>query len=93
MTDRYIVLSNAFLDQNTLSGIIITGHTDAVGTDEYNQSLGYRRAESIQHYFTGKGIPSNRIIIESKGEQDSVDNNITETGRANNRRTVTTIKK
>lgn len=93
MTDRYIVVLNAFLDQNTMSGLLITGHTDAVGTDEYNQSLGYRRADTIQHYFISKGIPANRIIIESRGEQDPADNNNTETGMANNRRTITTIKK
>jgi len=92
MTDRYIVESNAFLNQNARSGLIITGHTDAVGTDEYNQSLGYRRAESILHYFTSKGMPANKIRIESRGEKDPADNNNTEKGRANNRRTVTTIK-
>ena len=93
MTDRYIVESNAFLNQNTLSGLIITGHTDAVGTDEYNQSLGYRRAQSLQNYFESKGMPANKIIIESKGEKEPADDNRTSAGRANNRRTVVTIKK
>ncbi len=93
MTDRYIVESNAFLKQNTLSGLIITGHTDAIGTDEYNQSLGYRRAQSLQNYFEIKGMPANKIIIESKGEKEPADDNRTSAGRANNRRTVVTIKK
>ena len=92
MTDRYIVESNAFLNQNTLSSLIITGHTDAIGTDEYNQSLGYRRAQSLQHYFESKGMPANKIITESKGEKEPADVNNTSAGRANNRRTVITIK-
>jgi len=93
MTDRYIVESNAFLNQNTLSSLIITGHTDAIGTDEYNQSLGYRRAQSLQNYFESKGMPANKIIIESKGEKEPAYDNRTSAGRANNRRTVVTIKK
>jgi OOP family OmpA-OmpF porin len=70
----------------------ITGHTDAIGSDEYNQALGYRRAKSVQHYFESKGIPANKIIIESKGEKEPADNNSSVTGRANNRRTIITIK-
>jgi outer membrane protein OmpA-like peptidoglycan-associated protein len=93
MTDRYIVESNAFLNQNTLSSLIITGHTDAIGTDEYNQSLGYRRAQSLQNYFESKGMPANKIIIESKGEKEPADDNRTSAGRANNRRALVTIKK
>jgi len=92
-TDRYFNESNAFLNQNTLSSLIITGHADAIGTDEYNQSLGYRRAQSLQNYFESKGMPANKIIIESKGEKEPADDNKTSAGRANNRRTVVTIKK
>jgi outer membrane protein OmpA-like peptidoglycan-associated protein len=92
-TDKYFDESNAFLNQNSQSGLSITGHTDAIGTDEYNEALGYRRAQSMQHYFESKGLPANKIIIESKGEKEPADNNSTAAGRANNRRTVVTIKK
>ncbi len=92
-TDKYFDESNAFLNQNSQSGLSITGHTDAIGTDEYNEALGYRRAQSLQHYFESKGLPANKIIIESKGEKEPADNNSTAAGRANNRRTVITIKK
>jgi outer membrane protein OmpA-like peptidoglycan-associated protein len=47
----------------------------------------------MQHYFERKGILSNKIIIESRGEKDPADDNNTSAGRANNRRTVITIKK
>jgi outer membrane protein OmpA-like peptidoglycan-associated protein len=92
-TDVYFNKSNAYLDQNSKALLSITGYTDAIGTDEYNQALGYRRAQRMQHYFESKGILSNKIIIESKGEKEPADDNNTSVGRANNRRTVITIKK
>ncbi|MEI8226078.1 MAG: OmpA family protein [Bacteroidota bacterium] len=91
-TDKYVNESNAYLDQNSQARLSITGHTDAVGSDEYNQALGYRRAQSVQHFFESKGLPANKIIIESKGEKEPVDDNNTTSGRANNRRTAITIK-
>jgi OOP family OmpA-OmpF porin len=92
-SDKYIDKSNTYLDQNSQAMLSITGYTDAIGTDIYNQALGYRRAQSMQHYFESKGILANKIIIESKGEKEPADDNNTATGRANNRRTVITIKK
>ena len=92
VTDDYFDHSNKYLDQNLQATLSITGFTDATGTNEYNQALGYRRAESMQHYFENKGIPANKIIIESKGEQEPAGDNNTTEGRANNRRTVITLK-
>jgi outer membrane protein OmpA-like peptidoglycan-associated protein len=80
------------LDQNAQSRLNITGHTDARGTDQYNQDLGYRRAQSVQRYFESKGIPASKIVIESRGEKEPANDNNTDSGRANNRRTVLTIK-
>ena len=91
--DKYFDESNAYLNQNSQARLSITGHTDAIGSNEYNQALGYRRAQSMQHYFESKGISANKIILESKGEKEPADNNNTNAGRANNRRTVITIKK
>lgn len=92
-TDRYVEESNAFLDQNLQARLRITGHTDAIGSDKYNQALGYRRAQSTQRYFVSKGLSPDKITIESKGEKEPVDDNNTETGRSNNRTTVITINK
>jgi len=91
-TNKYFDDSNAFLNQNPQAKLSITGYTDAVGTDEYNLALGYRRAQSVRHYFESKGVPVNKIILESRGEKDPADDNNTSAGRANNRRTVLTIK-
>jgi OOP family OmpA-OmpF porin len=92
-TDKYSDRSNAYMGQNSQARLSITGHTDAIGSDEYNQALGYRRAQSMRHYFESKGIPANKIITESKGEKEPADINNTKTGRANNRRTAITIIK
>ncbi|MFC2086896.1 OmpA family protein [Bacteroidota bacterium] len=92
ITEKYFDESNAYLKQDTQASLKITGHTDAIGTKQYNQDLGYRRAQSMQHYFQNKGLPANKMIIESKGESEPADNNATKDGRANNRRTVITIK-
>jgi outer membrane protein OmpA-like peptidoglycan-associated protein len=92
ISDKYLNESNKYLDQNLQARLSITGHTDAIGSDEYNLALGFRRAKSVQLYFESKGIPANRIIVESGGEKEPADNNNTTTGRANNRRTIITIK-
>jgi outer membrane protein OmpA-like peptidoglycan-associated protein len=91
-TDKYSFETNAFLAKNSQSRLCIVGYTDAIGSDEYNQSLGFRRAQSVKKYFESKGIPSGRILLESKGEKEPVADNITDEGRSKNRRTVITIK-
>jgi outer membrane protein OmpA-like peptidoglycan-associated protein len=92
-TDKYLEQSLIYLNENAQARLNITGHTDAVGSDEYNQALGLRRAQSMQNFFESRGMPSGKIQIESKGEKDPVDNNNTPAGRANNRRAILTIKK
>jgi OOP family OmpA-OmpF porin len=92
-TEKYFYESYEYLNQNSQYRLFITGFADAIGSDEYNQALGFRRAQSMQSYFESKGLPANKIIIESKGEKEPADDNNTTTGRANNRITVITIKK
>ncbi|MES2257232.1 MAG: OmpA family protein [Pseudomonadota bacterium] len=69
-----------------LEVIIAVGHTDSVGTDEYNQKLSIRRAEAVKAYITSKGVEANRVYTEGKGEKQPVDDNKTAAGRAKNRR-------
>ena len=91
-TDEYFEKSNAYFLHDSQAKLNITGHTDAVGTIGYNQALGMRRAQAMQKYFRMKGIPPEKMHIESKGENEPIQNNNTKKGRANNRRTVVTIK-
>ena len=77
----------AFLQSNPLIHIEIRGHTDNVGTMEYNQTLSENRARSVVDYLIEKGIDSNRLVYKGFGMSQPLDNNETEEGRANNRRT------
>ena len=92
-SDMYFNESDEYLDQNPQAMLSITGHTDAIGSTDYNQALGERRAQSIQQYFESKGMLTDKIIIESKGETEPADENNSTAGRANNRRASITIKK
>jgi OOP family OmpA-OmpF porin len=69
-----------------LEVVIAIGHADWIGTDEYNQRLSVRRAESVKAYLVAKGIEGNRIYTEGKGEKQPVADNKTREGRAKNRR-------
>ena len=70
----------------SLEVIIAVGHTDAIGSDAYNQKLSVRRAESVKAYLVTKGIEPNRIYTEGKGKKQPVADNKTSEGRAKNRR-------
>ena len=80
-----------FLTENQGVTIHITGHTDAVGTDEANQILSEGRANAVKADLVKRGIAGERITTEGKGEKEPVANNDTEEGRALNRRVEFTI--
>ena len=71
--------------------ILIEGHTDNTGTEEYNQKLSENRAESVANYIQGLGVKAPRIEEEGYGEVQPVDANETEMGRQNNRRVEVAI--
>jgi OmpA-OmpF porin, OOP family len=71
---------------------LITGHTDNVGSRDYNQQLSEARANSVLSYLVGWGIASDRLLAIGKGNTDPVATNTTAAGREMNRRvTVTQI--
>lgn len=69
-----------------LEVIIAVGHTDAVGGDAYNQRLSIKRADAVKSYLQSKGVETNRVYTEGKGEKQPVADNKTTEGRAKNRR-------
>jgi OmpA-OmpF porin, OOP family len=91
-TSRFLTECKSWLETETGAMLEITGHADAAGTDTHNQALGIRRAESVKSYFTGQGIPAERIKTSSMGESLPVADNATPEGRAENRRTEINIK-
>lgn len=66
--------------------IDVSGHTDQVGTDGYNQGLSERRANSVKSYLVRKGVTAGRINTFAFGESKPVATNETAEGRALNRR-------
>ena len=55
-----------------LEVIIAVGHTDRLGSDQYNQKLSEKRAEAVKGYLVGKGVEPNRVYTEGKGEKQPV---------------------
>jgi OOP family OmpA-OmpF porin len=92
-TDNSVVEFKSWLDKNPESILSITGHADKIGTSEYNQALGHKRAQTIKKYLESTGINIDKLIAESKGEDQPLGDQSIEEGRAKNRRAVLTIKK
>jgi outer membrane protein OmpA-like peptidoglycan-associated protein len=90
--ENSITTLTAWLGKYQGSMLNITGHTDLVGTIEYNYNLGLKRAEVVEKYLENKGINASSMIIESKGETEPAADYLTEEGRAKNRRTEISIK-
>jgi OOP family OmpA-OmpF porin len=71
---------------------VIEGHTDSIGTDEYNLGLSRRRAASVRRYLvTEYNIPHERLEAEGFGESMPIADNNTDEGRQSNRRVVAVI--
>ncbi|HXK91451.1 MAG TPA: OmpA family protein [Bacteroidales bacterium] len=87
--DEFIVFLN---DHPTLQ-IGIEGHTDNVGSDEFNLILSENRAKAVYNYLVNNGIDANRLQYKGFGESSPIATNDTEEGRAMNRRTEFVILK
>jgi OOP family OmpA-OmpF porin len=65
---------------------VIEGHTDSMGSEEYNQGLSERRAQAVEKYIEEHGIDADRYTIKGYGESNPIASNDTEEGRQENRR-------
>jgi outer membrane protein OmpA-like peptidoglycan-associated protein len=92
-TEGKIAELKAWMEKYPASVIIVTGHTDFIGTPEYNLKLGLQRAENVKKFLEGKGIPAEKMVTASMGADQPVERIITSYGREKNRRTEVTIKK
>ncbi|HCI55936.1 MAG TPA: OmpA family protein [Bacteroidales bacterium] len=90
--DARVAELKTWLEKYPSAVLAITGHTDFIGTPEYNYKLGLERANAVRKYLETKGIPSEKMIVDSKGEDEPLATQITSKGRAMNRRTVVRIK-
>ncbi len=91
-TDSRIAEFKTWLDKYPASQLIVTGHSDLVGTPDYNQELALRRAQVIVKYLGEQGISAGRMTAQSKGETEPAFDYITADERAKNRRTEISIK-
>ncbi len=66
--------------------LAVEGHTDSVGSDEYNQDLSERRAQSVREYFVQQGISASAIEAHGFGKSEPIATNDTPEGRQQNRR-------
>ncbi len=83
-----------FLKLNPNVKVEIQGHTDSVGSDKYNLILSQKRAEAVRNLLIKKyGINPNRLTAKGYGESKPVASNLTEEGRAKNRRVEAVIIK
>jgi peptidoglycan-associated lipoprotein len=72
----------------------IQGHTDNIGSEQYNLKLGYKRAEKVMDYFSMEhGFPLHRMNVNSYGEYKPIADNSTKEGRAQNRRVALVVMK
>jgi OOP family OmpA-OmpF porin len=71
----------------------VAGHTDSVGTEQYNQGLSERRAATVYKYLTDNGVGADRLVGPNGfGESRPIDTNDTAEGRARNRRTELNVQ-
>ena len=79
------------LQDNPDINVRIEGHTDSIGSDEYNLELSERRAQAVKAYLVSRGIAASRLSTEGKGETEPIADNTKDgrdnpEGRAMNRR-------
>jgi len=74
------------LKDNGNTKVIVEGHTDSVGGDDYNQELSERRADSVANALQMRGVPADRYQVKGLGKAFPVASNDTQAGRQQNRR-------
>ena len=93
--DQYVLTDEArqtlkgnadYLEANPAVEVRIEGHTDFIGSDEYNLALGERRAMAAKNYLVSLGIDAGRLSTISYGEEMPLDQADTDEARAKNRR-------
>ena len=73
------------------TNVVLVGHTDADGSDNYNQGLSERRAAAAASFLASQGVPRARIDATGRGESEPVASNDTASGKAQNRRVEVAI--
>jgi len=81
----------ASLEDYEGTDVLVVGHTDSSGTEEYNQGLSERRADSARTFLVGAGLDASRVTAVGRGELEPIADNTTDAGRQENRRVEVAI--
>jgi OOP family OmpA-OmpF porin len=86
--DAGVILDEAarLLNQEPEARVRIEGHTDWIGSEEYNQTLSERRAEAVTRHLVEQGVAAERLTTVGYGETRPIASNEARDGRALNRR-------
>ena len=79
------------LDKYPNTNIMVVGHTDSNGSDNYNMSLSERRANAAVNYLVSRGVDRSRLRAAGRGETEPVASNDSDAGRQQNRRVEVAI--
>ncbi|HEU4454571.1 MAG TPA: OmpA family protein [Longimicrobium sp.] len=80
------------LSEYSKTAVIVQGHTDSTGSEEHNQDLSERRANSVRNYLVSRGVDADRLAAIGMGEGYPVASNDSESGRQENRRVDILLK-
>ena len=82
-TEKQLDIVAGLLKLDSGKKLTLSGHTDSLGTDHYNNTLSVRRAEAVEKYLLGAGVPRTQIVALAEGEAKPRLPNQTETGEDN----------
>jgi outer membrane protein OmpA-like peptidoglycan-associated protein len=85
-TEKFFTILKEYLQKSPSSKIVITGHTDNVGSAENNLQYGKNRAEAVKAQLVARGLPATQIVTDSKGMTEPIADNESDAGRQKNRR-------
>lgn len=80
-----------FLGDHPERTVVVEGYTDNVGSEDYNQGLSERRADSVKGYLIAQGVAATRLTAVGKGKSGAVADNSSAEGRQQNRRVEVVI--
>ena len=72
--------------------VVVTGNTDTVGSEAYNDALSLKRAQAVRQLFIARGLPADAVIAEGRGERELLVPTADEVAEAKNRRVLITVR-
>jgi len=90
-TKENLINLSQTLNKYENTNVLVEGHTDATGSDSYNQKLSEQRAQSVTSFLLAQGVASSRLTTMGYGESQPIADNSTAAGRQQNRRVEVAI--